>query len=84
MEDGLSADEVPTTSDIEEAARLANAHDFIMGLPHGYETVSSAFYFALQLLCLPLSSIATLQTISSGIVKYGGHTGFAFACWHWT
>lgn len=44
MEDGLSADEVPTTSDIEEAACLANAHNFIMGLPHGYETVSLYFW----------------------------------------
>ena len=40
VEDGLSADEVPTGSDIEDAARLANAHDFIMRLPQGYETVS--------------------------------------------
>lgn len=28
-----------TASDIEEAARLAHAHDFIMSLPEGYQTV---------------------------------------------
>ena len=37
-EDGLSEDEIPTQDQIEEAAKLANAHDFIMGLPRGYET----------------------------------------------
>ncbi len=36
--DGLSEDEVPTQHQIEEAARLANAHDFIMSLPKGYDT----------------------------------------------
>jgi ATP-binding cassette subfamily B protein len=28
-----------TEQEIEDAARLANAHDFIMALPHGYDTI---------------------------------------------
>ncbi|GAX81286.1 hypothetical protein CEUSTIGMA_g8718.t1 [Chlamydomonas eustigma] len=34
-EDGV---EPPSNEEIEEAARQANAHDFIMGFPDGYET----------------------------------------------
>ena len=46
-EDGVRPDEVPTASDVEEAARLANAHDFIMALPQAYDTVSHAHATAL-------------------------------------
>ncbi|GAB4821914.1 hypothetical protein N2152v2_008960 [Parachlorella kessleri] len=37
-EDGVPAEQVPTQQDIEEAARLANAHEFISALPEGYDT----------------------------------------------
>jgi ABC-type multidrug transport system fused ATPase/permease subunit len=28
----------PTSDDVIAAAKLANAHDFIMGMPNGYQT----------------------------------------------
>ena len=37
-EDGVPESEVPTQNEIEEAARLANAHDFICALPEQYDT----------------------------------------------
>jgi ATP-binding cassette subfamily B protein len=42
-EDGVPPEEAPTMGDIEAAARLANAHEFIMAMPNGYETVCSYF-----------------------------------------
>ena len=39
VEDGVPAEQVPSDGDVEEAARLANAHDFIMAMPQGYDTV---------------------------------------------
>ena len=38
VEDGVPPEEVPTQEDVEAAARLANAHDFICALPQGYGT----------------------------------------------
>ena len=40
VEDGLAEHEVPTQEMIENAARRANAHEFIMALPEGYDTES--------------------------------------------
>jgi len=37
-DDGVPESEVPTQEEIEEAARLANAHDFICTLPEQYDT----------------------------------------------
>jgi hypothetical protein len=39
-EDGLALDDQPTQEEVEQAARLANAHDFIMAMPQGYDSVS--------------------------------------------
>ena len=38
-EDGVPSDQVPSTADVERAARLANADDFISAMPNGYDTV---------------------------------------------
>ena len=47
-EDGGNPGDVPSADDVEQAARLANAHSFIAEWPQGYETV-----------CLPLRAWAT-------------------------
>ena len=38
-EDGVPPNEQPTQEEVEQAARLANAHDFIMAMPQGYDSV---------------------------------------------
>ncbi len=40
-----------TESDIEEAARAANAHDFIMGLPQQYQTKVTDRYAGIEPCC---------------------------------
>ncbi|CAL8468414.1 g7954 [Coccomyxa elongata] len=37
-EDGVAPGDVPSAADVERAARLANAHDFISAMPEGYDT----------------------------------------------
>lgn len=39
-EDGVHPRDIPSAADVERAARLANAHDFISAMPQGYDTVS--------------------------------------------
>ena len=39
VEDGIAPADVPSAEDVERAARLANAHDFITAMPQGYDTV---------------------------------------------
>lgn len=41
-EDGVAVEDQPSQEQIEEAARLANAHDFITALPRGYDMVKSS------------------------------------------
>ena len=50
-EDGIPLEERPTQEEIEEAAKQANAHEFIMALPQGYDMASPSLrpcFLALQ------------------------------------
>lgn len=38
-EDGVPPDQQPSAEDVEEAAKLANAHEFISMMPDGYDSV---------------------------------------------
>ena len=55
-EDGESPGSVPSMDDVEQAARLANAHGFISDWPEGYETVwgIGVLHRLNQKFCLPL------------------------------
>lgn len=54
-EDGVATEEQPSQEDIEDAAKKANAHDFITALPQGYDMASI------------LVSITAIVTIVAGI-----------------
>lgn len=47
-EDGISSEEQPTQEQVEEAAKLANAHDFISALPRGYDMVILFALYAIR------------------------------------
>lgn len=48
-DDGVAPEEQPRPEEVEEAAKLANAHDFITAMPEGYDMV--------RLCCLSLSVV---------------------------
>ena len=43
-EDGVAPGDVPSAADVERAARLANAHEFISAMPEGYDTVRRRYF----------------------------------------
>ena len=46
-EDGIAQEDQPSQEQIEEAAKLANAHEFISALPRGYDMARANFIFHL-------------------------------------
>ena len=66
-EDGVPSQDVPSAADVERAARLANAHDFISAMPQGYDTVSCR----LSLLSACQLRTCSLESGSWGIAIMG-------------
>ena len=58
----MPAEQQPSAEDLEEAARLANAHDFISAMPDGYDSVSSSL----------LSQAEQSQHITPGLTGIAG------------
>ena len=80
-EDGVPPEQVPSNADVERAASLANAHDFIAAMPQGYETVCAgglptssrppALFYGTQ---------SRLLTRRASLSKFGGMHGCTQRC----